>query len=439
MKTLILGFATEQIKSLKKRFDIQYIVSNSELANENWDNVYNLGFEFSTKNFSKRNISCSDLDIMNKKYQKFVEIVSRKYVTIYPHNSEIYNAFIMQMYWIDYVLKENNIELIIFQSFPHEGLDYIIYEYAKLKKIKIIMTLQSLFPNRFWITNTIDGFGNFLNEPNIEKKINIDFSIPKKWFYMSYQANQPLLKSRYYSLFSVFKDLLQKPHYLPIILMRYYYNRQYKTDVKRGAKQESSISDKYIYVPLHLQPELTVTTLGGENLRFSDQLYILETLRSIIPENIQIVCKDNPKQTNLFRDKNFYRRLYAIPNLVMADTNINGQAMIANSLGVAVLCGTSGWEAINTGKPCLSFGNAWYNTAPGVMIFSENDFKFDTWMNKEKTSHAELQEWLNNLGCKMGMGIVDLNYTVLKSNYDEGENAEITADSIKKYMIEKFL
>tara|TARA_B100000767_G_C19740235_1_gene525827 strand:+ start:529 stop:1848 length:1320 start_codon:yes stop_codon:yes gene_type:complete len=439
MKTLILGFTTEQIKSLKKRFEIKYIVSHSEMADENWNDVYNLRYEFSKKNFSRRNISSSDLDAMIKKYQKYVEMSSRQYVTIHPHNSEIYNAFIIQIYWIDYVINENKIELIIFEDFPHEGFDYIVYEYAKLKKINIIMTNQSLFPNRFWITNSINGFGKFLNEPNIEKKINIDFSIPKKWFYMTYEANQPLVKTQYYSLFSAFKDLLKKPSYLPATLMRYYYNREYQKNVNLGLKKESSISEVYIYVALHLQPEMCVSTLGGENLRYSDQLYVLETLRNIIPENIQIVCKDNPKQSNLYRDKNFYRRLYSIPNLILLDGGIDGQTLISKSLGVAILSGTTGWEAVNMGKPCLTFGFCWYNTAPGVLPYSETNFNFDLWINTKKTSRIDLQNWLNDLGCKMGVGIVDFDYIVLKEDYNEVENAENIAESIKKYMVEKFL
>ena len=46
---------------------------------------------------------------------------------------------------------------------------------------------------------------------------------------------------------------------------------------------------KFIYIPLQLQPELTLSSMGGENMRYSDQLQMIEQLRLLVPDDISII------------------------------------------------------------------------------------------------------------------------------------------------------
>ena len=52
----------------------------------------------------------------------------------------------------------------------------------------------------------------------------------------------------------------------------------------------NKIEEKYVYFPLHLQPEMTTDVLGGA---YTDQLLALEVLREIVPLEIPIYVKDD--------------------------------------------------------------------------------------------------------------------------------------------------
>ena len=52
--------------------------------------------------------------------------------------------------------------------------------------------------------------------------------------------------------------------------------------------------------------------------------------------------------------------------------SVNSLDLIKNSLAVATVTGTAGWEGFLNGKPVLMFGNYFYQDAPGVFKVSSS-------------------------------------------------------------------
>ena len=127
---------------------------------------------------------------------------------------------------------------------------------------------------------------------------------------------------------------------------------------------------KYVYFPLHYQPERTTNPEGGA---YYDQFQALAKLRSILDDDVAIYIKEHPAQFwpnrngGCARNNDYYRNLRAIEGVCFVDTAHDAFDLIDNSLFVATITGTVGVESIARGKPALVFGDPWYRGMPGSL------------------------------------------------------------------------
>jgi hypothetical protein len=130
---------------------------------------------------------------------------------------------------------------------------------------------------------------------------------------------------------------------------------------------------KYIYVPLHYQPELTTSPCAGA---FVDQLVMIQLLASCLPKGYLIYVKEHPKQKIIGRNQYFYNELLGMSNVRLISRRIDSNALIEHSVAVATCIGTAGWEGLFKGKPVLMLGHDFYQYAPGVFsIRTQKDCK----------------------------------------------------------------
>ncbi|MBU0613792.1 hypothetical protein KJ766_00710 [Patescibacteria group bacterium] len=115
---------------------------------------------------------------------------------------------------------------------------------------------------------------------------------------------------------------------------------------------------KYIYYPLHTCPEYSTQFQGT---MWMDQLYLIELLAKSIPFDWIVYVKEHPATlTGRVRPPCFLSRIAKFPNVCLAPVDANSHELIVNAEMVAVVTGTSGWEAIQRGKPLISFAdNFW--------------------------------------------------------------------------------
>jgi hypothetical protein len=117
--------------------------------------------------------------------------------------------------------------------------------------------------------------------------------------------------------------------------------------------------EKYIYYPLHVNPEYSTNFQGT---MWMDQAYTIEQLSKSVPVDWLVYVKEHPAMLIArVRPDEFYARIKKFPNVRMASVSIDSHEMIMGSQMVAIVTGTTGWEAILRGKPVLQFVNNYFD------------------------------------------------------------------------------
>lgn len=259
-----------------------------------------------------------------------------------------------------------------FVSPPHFGVDLLLSDLCEALQIPVYWGYQSLFAGQFWLLT-----------PQFERVLPpVPGPVPalpavatEQLFYMqSVRVPQRGLLD-VLGLWLRVLLLRRVKGGVAQALRRVLLQRQYQRWLARhttpvGCETELRTlmaAQPYVYVPLHLQPEMTTTALGG--MRHHDQATLVEDLLQHLPPGWRVLVKENPKQDWQCRSEAFWARLMSDPRVLLLPRECASKQLIAHSQLVAVVSGTAGWEAIRMGKPVLSFGWCWYGGLPGVQPF----------------------------------------------------------------------
>ena len=404
-------------------------------------------------------------DFYQKHFPLYNVMINRRGL-YYANFHELANEFTLDYYFFYQLITERKPQLIIFCNLPHEGPDYILYQIAKKLGVKTLMCYQSLFPNQFYMTTSIEDFGRFETIPAIfeHPKMVLDDGHKQKVVYMGEVEKQQAIERKslfeqiLYKYSCVCKKqiiflkrifilltnvLLVRPHNLNInSIVRRIVRRLDARDrqdcyekninqrvIDRVALRELLITSKHlVYFPLHLQPELTTATLGGV---FQDQLYAIESLRSLLGDEWIILVKENPKQGYFQRDKLFFKRISNITGVYLVDKLFPSIEIIKEVVFTATITGTAGWETIKGGGKCLVFGQAWYASLENCLTY-HSALTYSELANflGETKSHEKFRQSFDNFLHKVGTGIVDPDYSELVGAYTDKQNAINVARSL---------
>ncbi|MFA5133310.1 MAG: hypothetical protein WC459_00660 [Patescibacteria group bacterium] len=146
-----------------------------------------------------------------------------------------------------------------------------------------------------------------------------------------------------------------------------------KESLKREYKDlevRPDFSKKYIYFPLHLQPERSTSPMADF---YVDMILLAKTVAAALPEGWMLYIKEYPSQWNkqncrvhLCRYKGYYSELAKINNARLVPTETSAYDLINNAQAIATACGTTGFEGLARNKPVILFGHPWYMYCPGV-------------------------------------------------------------------------
>lgn len=121
-------------------------------------------------------------------------------------------------------------------------------------------------------------------------------------------------------------------------------------------------SIKYVFFPLHTEPEVSLLVYGRPYL---NQTEIIRMLALSLPVDTVLVVKEHPWMVGK-RSLDSYKKMLNIPRVRFADPRLEARVLIQHANLVAVVTGSVGLEAAMLGKPVITFGDCPFNLLPMV-------------------------------------------------------------------------
>lgn len=130
--------------------------------------------------------------------------------------------------------------------------------------------------------------------------------------------------------------------------------------IKNSFNDDLTSQPFYLY-PLHYHPESSTSILA----KFYDEYNLIRNLAFSLPHGKYLVVKDHISATG-YEGFEFYKKILKLPNVKLANPNLNSKELIKKSLGVFTLTSTVGYEAVLMNKPVAVFGDVFYMGHPLV-------------------------------------------------------------------------
>ncbi len=361
-------------KTFLKRSDVELVdwIADADIASKSY-----VDFLYNPPNLGRFNLGIKADPLTGDELIKFMDMFSREKRAKGLDCHEQVNLAKNYFRFFLWLLESKGVTHLLFSMVPIIGFDYLCYLAAKRLNVSVTMCYQSIFADKFFFCHTLEDFGSFgeVDSRVVTSKPKIDWGFKKDLFYMkgtvrmNRRVNPWLRWIRETIRFGLRKS--SKPMSYAGVIQNFIQAKEYEKYYSYASKQTSAIDihKKYAYFPLHLQPELTTTGLGGQ---YSDQLDAIDRLSKMLPEDWFIYVKENPKQGHEQRGAEFYRRLAAIDKAVYIGKDADTYWLMQHSQFVATITGTAGWESVTGGKPCLVFGLAWYVSLPGAVKYEPN-------------------------------------------------------------------
>ena len=449
MNTLIYGVpdhdllkCIEDIRDIKVKFTMHSLKNSqadldfADLIKFNFDPKIKIEVSHEAQKFYGK--------FYNKHFNTFVYQFVRRGLKILDVH-ELRDYFAYYYYGLFNIVKKEKIELMIFFSFPHCGPDFILYEIAKLLNIKKIVLFQSIVPNRYFIFKNIEEFGTNLNKTKKEKDSFSDDDMqnfPYQYVNKA-KADGDKIKKKFRKInFNkrFFKDLII--NFLVKIKLIYretdlVLDKKYFSNLKNLEKSLDEIDEikknkKMIYFPMHWQPELSTSILGGN---YEDQLVALERLNVFLKNDWIVVVKENTLQRSYQRKDFFFRRFKNLKNIYFIDNKINSKDVIEKADVVATISGTAGIEALLKSRKCMVFGSSWYKSCHGVLVMTDStsNEEINNFINIKFDKSKSLND-IKSLVSSCNEGVINYNYKSMVENFDHNKNCNQVARDLEKFI-----
>ena len=159
-------------------------------------------------------------------------------------------------------------------------------------------------------------------------------------------------------------SLFQHPIYNPYRgALRKWNNIRVTKNNKNNWFEEHVSEQAYFVYPIHYEPEAS-SSIRAYN--FSDQLGVIKMISRVLPLGVRLVVKEH-KGNQGYRNTDFYKALYYVPNVVLVSGDYPVHSLIKNSLGIITLTSRMGWESLLLNKPVAALGDTFWTMAPGVV------------------------------------------------------------------------
>ena len=357
-------------------------------------------------------------------------------------------------------IVDSRITHAVFFSVPHLFFDTVTYEVCRALGIPMTILTWSQFEGRFFSMRNVQNLGRFNPSATDAPLYEIERGTVPDLFYMDDRwqregetgrmnprvilrfvshliRHDPLSLLRPVStankLRRVSKIYRSLPDWRdPFAKFFHTHQLEYFETLAKFDEVQPTFDKKYIYVPLHNQPEMSTSALGGI---YRDQALMIETLARDLPEDWEIIVKENPRQNAYARGPMFFHRLKRIGSVKIVPTNTSTTMLTAKSQFVATVTGTVGWEAIRLGRPAVVFGAAWYGSFPGVVRYNQGlNFKE---VAELEVDHESLQKAAGALLARSHKGVIERSLFKHVKSLDLAENTSTVAETCLNLILNK--
>ncbi len=329
------------------------------------------------------------------------------------------NLYLQHVAYAYGLLVDGGYEELVFSEIPHHPFAYILHAVALELGLRSRFFAQFQVKDTYVLADRIDQlFAPFteeyarlaaanaaVGEGEFEQRSRAEFerrTTDHKPFYMGV-ADLPWRKKLYQK---------SKRYFRADDRLRLHRTLRNGLAFRRARRPVPGPDERFIYFPLHVQPEASTSPMGGV---YTDQYLALETLVRALPAGWKIVVKENPTQKYAKRDYGFYEQLGRSEEVHLVDRSVSTFELIERCEAVATITGTAGWEALFRGKPAIVFGRAFYRGAPGTIAVEDVETLAGALAEiAEGTapswSHDDLRRFLLAIQRCSLAGVVDANY-----------------------------
>ncbi len=295
---------------------------------------------------------------------------------------------------IELLFKKINPD-IVFGFVPVTLHEYLIINYALVRKIPIRLLRSTKIENYISLNDSLFGLSN-----HIKNSFSMDFNIrtiKSVNNYIKKTKNRGAIYEGMHLEKYVYRDFLplitiskifkaigleirritdpisffdtHNPGYLWPALIENVYQPFMASRIRRflnksGRLFKKSIERKYCLFPLHFEPEIALQIYARP---FQNQIELARNIALSLPPGVHLVVKEHPRSIGV-RPLKYYKKLLEIPNVLIAPFDSSSFDLVRNSILVSVITGNIGLEAAVLGKPVIVFGQTEYTELPVHMV-----------------------------------------------------------------------
>lgn len=405
----------------KKYFDA--LVASGEFEDTIFDNTYD-----SVRGLTPESVDMSEFEPVSKEMLDSVSLYEGQILRMMDgvdhddniptrRKQDIYHQYLR--YWYG-MIKRYKPQAIIFGDIPHIAYQFVVYVIARNLGIPVVMPRVTQITGRQMTTSDIESYDRLLHiiDRMKDEDVSLDDLSPdvKKYYLKQTQASSEesspfYMRSKFMNrldrawnilpppatifkhlksgtffstgvnFFKTFRTKKRLANINPFGKSGFTLYRSYRTWKKRidevkkeyeSLQQTPDWDEKYIYLPLHKQPECSTNAMGGA---FVDQHMVVDMVSRALPDGWKVYVKESPVQwvgprAHLGRYQGYYSRMAENQNVKIVPTNVSTYKLLNNAQAVATVTGTAAWEAVLRGKPALVFGYIWYMYCDGIFRIS---------------------------------------------------------------------
>lgn len=318
-------------------------------------------------------------------------------------------------FW-SFILDEYQIDAVIHENLGQEGYDYVALQVARSKNIPtLVFNIAGQFPRVQFVQESESGLGDFELGSKLKSRIGSELQFESPEFIrrsidriqnspdaglmtrssISDYATSPLRSWLFdRSIYENSSDYLYILRRLARKLQRFLKNPQQRASVflrsltlvqstRRSMREEKrhaispNLTTRYIYFPLHFQPETSTSIKANHFYRLREAVAFLA---NGLPSGWSLIVKEHPHQFRrlLKRERGFYAQIAAISNVQLVLHSTENGRLVAGAQAVACVSHSSiTAHAITTGTPVISLGDSHFREAPGYFcVKSTADLTF---------------------------------------------------------------